>query len=86
VEKMVPQRLEEENDLAQVQQVIGIVQRVLLSLIVRTYKQNPHAVRRARSRFIEGFMFETRATVDRAYERSTEMVVLQATCLVVSGH
>lgn len=73
VERMVRQRLEEGHSLAQIQQVMDIVERVLLSVIARAYRQDPHAVRGAKSRFIESFMFDTRAAVGKAYERSTEM-------------
>jgi transposase-like protein len=73
VERMVRQRLKEGYALAEIQQVIDIVERVLLSVIARAYRRDPHAVRGAKSRFIESFMFETRATVDKAYKRSAEM-------------
>jgi len=73
VEMMVRQRLEEGHSLAQIQQVMDIVERVLLSVVARAYKEDPRAVRGAKSRFIEGFMFETRATVEKAHERSMGM-------------
>ena len=73
--KMVGQRLEEGYPLAQIQHVIRVAEHVLRGVIVGACKQDPHAVGGAKSRFVEGIMFDTRAAVDTVCEKRSAEVV-----------